>query len=169
MIEALATVRCWGLELADQTGFEAAIRKRFRAGALVRMRVEPARATRSIQANRYYWGVVVDAIAEHTGYDPDDVHEILKARFLPKPLAVRAGNGRVVAEYVIGGTTTTLTDAEFSDYCRRIKAWALDELDVAIPDPEPLHAVARNSTADADNRADACTPIARGRARLKGR
>lgn len=136
MIQALATVRAWGLELADQAGFEADIRKQFRPGALVYLRLETARATRSVRANRYYWGVLVDAIAEHTGYAPEEMHEILKAKFLPKAVSIRNGNGRIVAEYVIGGTTTTLTAKEFAIYCDRIRLWALEELGVAVPDPD---------------------------------
>lgn len=37
---------------------------------------------RSIPANRYYWGVVVNTLAEATGYTPAEMHdEILGAHF----------------------------------------------------------------------------------------
>jgi NinB protein len=92
-------------------------------------------ATRSLQSNRYYWSVVVGAISEHTGYTPDETHEALKMLFLPKHLAYADDNGEVVRELVIGGSTTRLTQAEFSDYVARIKEWALTDLNVKIPDP----------------------------------
>lgn len=134
MIEAQATIRRWGLELADQIGFEAAIRKEFRAGAVVMLYVEAVRATRSLAANRWYWGVLIKALTDHTGYTAEEMHAILKAKFLPKNLAVRNRNGALVGDYVIGGTTTTLTPGEFHIYCRKARQWALEELDVAVPD-----------------------------------
>ena len=67
--------------------------------------VEREQATRSVQANAYYWGVVVKALATHTGYTPDETHDALKIQFLPKDVALRTGTGQVVAEFVIGGST----------------------------------------------------------------
>lgn len=101
------------------------------------VRIERAHATRSLQANAFYWGVVVELLAEHTGYTPDEIHEVLKAKFLPKRLAVCDGNGEIRDELVIGGTTTTLDNVEFSDYISRIRQWAVEDLGVVIPDPDP--------------------------------
>lgn len=98
--------------------------------------IEPRKAARSSQQNRAYWGLVVEAISDHTGYSPEDVHEILKAKFLPKRLAVADGNGEIVGEYVIGGTTTKLNKLEFGEYMDAIKRWAAEELDIVIPDPD---------------------------------
>jgi endo-beta-N-acetylglucosaminidase D len=102
----------------------------------VEIRIERKKATRSPQANRWYWSCVVGLVAEHTGYTPDEIHEIYKAKFLPKRLAVSDGNGEIKGEFVIGGTTTKLSTAEFADYCDRIRQWAAEALDVIIPDPE---------------------------------
>lgn len=97
---------------------------------------EKAHAIRSLKANRYYWGVVIEHIAEHTGYTPDETHHVLKQMFLPKKMAVTKGNGEIVEELVIGGSTTKLNKIEFYDYCARIKLWALESLEVVIPDPD---------------------------------
>ena len=94
------------------------------------------RATRSAPQNRYYWAVIVALLSEHTGYTPDEVHALLKAKFLPKVLAVQDGNGEIKGEFVIGGTTRTLNKNEFSEYCEAIRRWAAMELDVVIPDPD---------------------------------
>ena len=94
------------------------------------------RATRSLQANAYYWGVIVDLLSEHTGYTPDEMHEFLKAKFVPKKLAVQDGNGVIVDELVIGGSTAKMNVNQFYEYCAGIKEWAAMELDVFIPDPE---------------------------------
>lgn len=93
-------------------------------------------ATRSVRANSYYWGVVVHLISEHTGYTPDELHDVLKAKFLPKHLAFSDGNGEVKGEFVIGGSTRKLNTAEFVEYTESIRRWAAEDLDVVIPDPE---------------------------------
>lgn len=100
--------------------------------------IEKRHATRSVAANAYYWAGVVGTISEHTGYTPDEVHELLKAKFLPKKLALADGNGVVVDELVIGGTTTRLNKPEFGDYIERIRQWAAETLDLVIHDPLPL-------------------------------
>jgi len=92
--------------------------------------------TRTGQANRYYWGVVIAILADHTGYTPDEIHDVLKRRFLPKTLALSNRNGELIGEDVIGGSTAALDIAEFGDYVTRIKAWALDDLGVFIPNPD---------------------------------
>jgi hypothetical protein len=93
-------------------------------------------ATRSLQANAYYWSAVIGTLSEYTGYTPDETHEALKMLFLPKSLAYADGNGEVIRELVIGGSTTRLNNVEFSDYIARIKAWAATTLNVEIPEPE---------------------------------
>lgn len=102
---------------------------------LYELRVERKRATRSVDQNAWYWACVVGLVAEHTGYTPDEIHEIYKAKFIPKRLAVANGNGEIKGEFVIGGTTTSLTTVEFSEYCEAIRQWAAQELEVVIPDP----------------------------------
>lgn len=103
----------------------------------VTLSVEREMATRSTQANAYYWSAVIEPIADHTGYTPDETHEILKVMFLPKDVAIRTGNGTVVAEFVLGGSTTKLSIGEFFDYVERIRQWAFEKLDVDIPPGDP--------------------------------
>jgi hypothetical protein len=101
------------------------------------LRLERAHATRSQQQNAWYWSQVVGLVAKHTGYTADEIHEIYKAKFLPKHLTFSDGNGEIQGEFVIGGSTSKLNTQEFADYCERIREWAADELDVVIPDPDP--------------------------------
>lgn len=92
------------------------------------------RATRSIQANAYYWGIVLHALSDHTGYTEDELHDICKAKCLPRRLAINNGNGEVVGEFVLGGSTRSLNTNEFYEYVERVRQWAA-ELDCYIPDP----------------------------------
>lgn len=107
-----------------------------RHGDEVELRIERKHATRSLNQHAWYWGCLVQLVSEHTGYSPDEIHEIYKAKFLPKRLAVLNGNGDIRGEFVIGGTTTRLNKLEFGEFCEAIRRWAAEELDVVIPDPE---------------------------------
>lgn len=100
--------------------------------------VKRLRANRSVLQNRYYFGVIIAAIAEYTGYTPDETHDVLKAMFIPKKMAICDGNGEVVNEIVLGGSTRKMNTKEFSDYCDTIKRWAAEELHIAIPDADEV-------------------------------
>lgn len=101
----------------------------------VEIAISRKRATRSQEQNAWYWSCLVGLVAEHTGYSPNEIHEVYKAKFLPKRLAMCDGNGEIKGEFVIGGTTAKLTTVQFSDYCEEIRAWAAQDLGVHIPDP----------------------------------
>jgi hypothetical protein len=103
----------------------------------VTLTVGRPQATRSLQANAYYWGAVVQALADHTGYTPDEMHDVLKVKFLPKAVALNTANGRVVGDFVIGGSTTALLSFQFSDYIEQVRQWAFEALDCDIPPPDP--------------------------------
>lgn len=132
--ETIGHVRSGRLKIRRRKDLAAALR-RMRDGEVL-VSITRHRATRSVQQNRWYWGVIVEVLAEHTGYTPDEIHEVLKAKFLPKRIAIADGNGEVRGEFVIGGTTTRLDKVEFGEYCEAIRQWAADSLSLVIPDPE---------------------------------
>lgn len=123
------------LKVRDWTRILAAIAK-MRDGEYL-LRLERAHATRSQLQNAWYWSQVVGLVANHTGYTSDEIHEIYKAKFLPKHLTFTDGNGEIQGEFVIGGSTGKLKTIEFAEYCERIREWAAGELGVVIPDPDP--------------------------------
>lgn len=100
--------------------------------------VRRRKATRSLRQNRYYWGCVVEAISQHTGYTPEEVHDFLKAKFIPKRLALADGNGEVKDEVVVGGSTRAMDTKAFSEFCETIKQWAATELDIYVPDADEV-------------------------------
>ena len=121
------------LQVSMTPSFERGL-KTFRDGP-VTVRIERKRASRSKQQNKYWWGVCIALVSEHTGYSPEEVHEIAKQLFLPKRLAVANGNGEIVGEYVLGGSSGKLDVVEFGEFMERFKQWAAETLDVVIPDP----------------------------------
>ena len=97
-------------------------------GKRVEVRIKQERTIRSLQQNSYYWGVVVNLIADHCGYDPDECHEALKLKFLSPLTKDEYGLVRI-------GSTTKLSTEEFAEYLNRVVRWAAQYLQVFIPDP----------------------------------
>ena len=87
------------------------------------------KGARSGAQNRYYWSVVVRLLSETTGYEPEEMHEVLKMKFNRRTLDV-AGE-----EMEIGATTTKMTTEQFNAYIEQIQRWAVQELNCIIPDP----------------------------------
>jgi len=99
---------------------------KFDEGEEVRVEIEKWFKKRSNPQNRYYWGVVIDILSFHTGYTSEELHEALKAKFLPN---------RIILDEEVSSTTKELTTAEFEEYMRKIRTFASMELDCYIPDP----------------------------------
>ena len=109
------------------------------------VRIEPEEKKRSVQQNKYLWGVVYKTIVDN---DPgffccdavdslrktarlsaaEVVHEFCKARFLPS--ADLPG-----LQITVAPSTAKLPRKEFQEYVEAIRRWAADELQVFIPDP----------------------------------
>lgn len=131
----VAQVKDGRLFIQNRRAFDQRI-ARFDDRWILEVTVKRLRATRSQQQNRYWWGVCVDLVSEHTGYSPEEVHEIAKQLFIPKRLAIADGNGEIHGEFVIGGSTRQMNTLQFSEFTERFKQWAAETLDVVIPDPE---------------------------------
>lgn len=101
---------------------------------------EKEKKTRSIQQNRYMFGVVYKYISDFTGYetstwrddiswvvglDKDEVHSEMGKMFL-----TYEKNGR---EYVL--STKKLSTTEMEKYLENVRMWAAKELQLYIPLP----------------------------------
>lgn len=128
-----ATVSGGKLRVRNRRAFDLALAA-MADGAEVMVHIERVRATRSPAQNAWYWGVIVKAISDETGYDPDEVHELLKEKFLPRTLAL-PDRGGVASEFTIGGSTAKLNKVEFGEFCERVRRWAAESLAIDIPDP----------------------------------
>ena len=81
---------------------------------------------RSNPQNKYYWGVVIKLLSDWAGYEPEEMHESLKDRFLAMPDA-RTG-------LRISHSTTKMTTNEFSEYIETVKRFAAEN-GINIPEP----------------------------------
>lgn len=96
-------------------------------------RVEIKRYTenRSGNQNRYYWGVVIQMFSEYSGFFPDEVHELLKNKFLKYDKAFKDTGESVT----ISRSTTDLDTWEFEQYLEQCRIYAATVLEIVIPLP----------------------------------
>lgn len=107
-------------------------------GKDVEVIVRPKKKLRSLNENNYYWGVVVQLIADHTKHTPNKIHTVLKDLFLPNEKIVIVGTKGRSFTKSLEPTTTTLTTTEMENYLSECRLWALDYLEVIIPLPNEV-------------------------------
>jgi hypothetical protein len=104
-------------------------------GKEVRVTFSQPTKTRSNPQNRYYWGVVLTMIAAETGHTTEEVHEYMKAMFLPRCF-IRLGKGK--KEQQITKSTATLSTFDMEEYLEKVRAFAAAELQLTIPLPNEI-------------------------------
>lgn len=90
---------------------------------------------RSNQQNRYYWGAVLTIVQygmKQVGVTMsiEQVHDLMKFKHLKAEYVTT--DGEIINSI---GSTTDLNPIEFSDYIDRIREWALEYLNIDIPEP----------------------------------
>ncbi len=98
-------------------------------GKRVNVSVEKQTRRRSQDQNEWYWGVILKMISQHTGQDPQSLHEAFKYKFSEKITL----NGLVIPQ-----STRTRDTIDFSAYCESIRQWAREFLNLDIPDPKKI-------------------------------
>lgn len=100
-------------------------------GKQIELVLRKKRSQRSLAQNSWYWGVVIEILASHCGYTPEEMHEALKIRFLSSRQEDERGLIKV-------GSTAALTTDEFIRYTNRVIQWAAEYLHVYVPDPNQV-------------------------------
>ena len=98
-------------------------------GKEVQLSIKRYELTRSNQANKYYWAVVIAMVSEAMGIIPDEAHDYCKSLFLKEGVEVKG------KRYEIIRSTANLPSSQFWEYVEKIKNWAGAELEIAIPEP----------------------------------
>ena len=80
---------------------------------------------RSIQQNRYLWGVPYKIVSEDTGMSTEAVHNFFKLQFLRY----------YIGEFQTIKSTTELTPMEFNEYCDNINMFCVEKFGYSIPLP----------------------------------
>lgn len=85
--------------------------------------------------NGYYWAVIVAMISDAMGVTDGEAHQFLKWNFNRKGVDAKG------KRWEIPGGTSSLTTAEFEEYCKKIRMWASDPETLNLYIPEPNEAV----------------------------
>lgn len=98
----------------------------FLRGKRIDITIAERKRKRSNSQNAFYWGPFLDVLTaairdEGNDYTKDEIHEYLKARFLPKRFLVLKGKPEQTS-----GSTSRLTTLEFETYLERVRAWAAE-------------------------------------------
>lgn len=99
--------------------------------------IRKKRDIRSLNQNRYYWGVVVNLISDNTGQPAEDIHGYLADLFLSNVKDIELAG--VIRRVRIHPTTTKLNTEQFSEYIESVRSWAAWELDIRIPGPNEVN------------------------------
>lgn len=97
--------------------------------------VRPFRKTRSNLQNRALWGIAYKLLSEHTGHEPDELHEYFLGEFWGWEVKEFFGLKKRVPKRRSHDMKTT----EFTDYYAFVQRKASELLGVYIPDPDPQY------------------------------
>lgn len=101
-------------------------------GQRIELVLRKEKSKRSINQNNYYFGVVVEILADYCGYEREEMHEALKEKFLS---AIPDDHGLRKIK-----STTKLNTIEMEEYLEKIRLWASVELNCYIPNPNESEA-----------------------------
>lgn len=104
---------------------------------MVSIRVQKPKKQRSSQENRYYWGVPIKLLSEHTGFFPEEMHMAMRQKFLKEERVVTLEDETEVT-IEVARSTTSLSTSEMEDYLARIRQFAATELNLQIPEPNEV-------------------------------
>lgn len=141
-IEVLGEVTDKGFRFCDREHVVNVLRG-FKRGPVV-CRFKVYRDTRSNQANRYYRGVVLKAMAEDSGNSPDDIHDAMCERFLRNEQKHVEFFNRLTGEVLEVETVDTrrsskLNREEFYTFVEQVRQFAAEWLHIETPDPDPSY------------------------------
>ncbi len=110
----------------------------FPDGCKVTVSIQTRRKPRSLKQNAVlHW--YINAIADETGMDAQDVKEVLRHRFLSEDIVDRngeimadKGSGEVLKRYK---STAELSTVEMMAFTEEIRVWSLDFLGLPLPLP----------------------------------
>lgn len=106
-------------------------------GKQIVIKIEKAKKKRSNPQNAYMWGIVIPIMQQalkEAGHlmTNDDVHELLKLRFLKETILINEQTGECVERIK---STTELSTSQMMDYFSEIKQFAAEYFGVDMPDP----------------------------------
>ena len=91
----------------------------------------------------WYWGCILPALSEYTGYAVEELHAWCTYKFLNPPerttLVIADSQGEVIEEadvQLYPDRVHLLTTGQMADFCEDIRNFAAERFHVVIPDPD---------------------------------
>lgn len=106
------------------------------------VQIDRETGVRSMNQNSYLFGVVYRTIASETGHTEQEIHEIMKRKFLPAQFI--AWKGQPIR---MPGSTTRLNKIEFSDFVERIRA-EVSVMGIIIPEADKYYQFKKTKNED---------------------
>ena len=116
------------LSIRDRKGFDKYLFQF--SGVDVTIDIKRKKAKRSDSQNRFFhsW---VGLLAEHTGYSPEEMKDILKFKFL----RVEQVSDQTGETFVYTKNTSKLNKLDFADLCTEIQQWTENNFKIRLPLP----------------------------------
>lgn len=92
------------------------------------LEINKSKNKRSLNQNKYYWGVVITIFADYTGYLKEECHQILTEKFLQY-----TKSGREFTR-----SSKQLDTKEFEEYVKKCRMWLYHEHQLHIPLPNEV-------------------------------
>jgi hypothetical protein len=92
------------------------------------LQINRSKAKRSLNQNRYYWGVIITLFSQSTGYSANEAHQTLACQFLRYDK-----DGKQFVK-----STTELDTKGFENYAEQCRQFMWHELNVHVPLPNEL-------------------------------
>ena len=96
-------------------------------GKEVEIRIRERKNKRTNEQNSLYWKWI-QIISKSTGYSIEEMHELIKYKFLKRTTIKKNG-----VEEVKLKSTTTLTVKEFTEFMNEIYFWSNNSLNISLP------------------------------------
>jgi hypothetical protein len=96
--------------------------------------VKPFRQTRSGAQNRALWGLAYKILSDHTGHEPEELHEYFLGEFSGWEIKTIFGQKKRVPKM----RSHKMTTVEFNELFAFIQRRSAETVGVYIPDPDPL-------------------------------
>ncbi len=99
--------------------------------------IKKRRNIRSNKQNRYYWKCIVQELGNSLGYFPNEMHSILRNKFLSEWEMLEINNKKIGINKI--KSSTDLDTKAFEIYADQIRIWALADLGIRLMMPNEFN------------------------------
>ena len=92
--------------------------------------ISESKPQRNLKQNAYYWGIIVEPLANHFGYTRDEMHEILLDQFSELKEVINPFTGEIQMKPV---RSKEMTEPQIANYFMKIRIFMETEYNFIIP------------------------------------